>query len=143
MAMANAYDNSYNTHDANLETFALLWLDEAVNTSEENREAQQELRSSINHVTTFEDGNLCQQYIRTVDLQDRLVLIVSGRLGQEVVPHIHQVRQLSSIYVYCMDKQRNEQWAKTFTKVSHFSDNLSLCICFFFLKGESCYGSAG
>jgi hypothetical protein len=102
MAMVNTYDNDYHAHDNNLETFALLRLDAAVNTSEENREAQQQLRSTINHVTTFENASLCEQYIRSVCLHDRLVLIVSGKLGQEVVPYIHQVRQLSSINVYCI-----------------------------------------
>jgi hypothetical protein len=138
--MATAYNVGYNTHDNNLETFGLLWLDATVNTSEENREAQQQLRSTINHIATFEDPNLCQQYIRSVCLQDRLVLIVSGRLGQEVVSRIHQVRQLSSIYVYCMDKERNEKWAKNFSKVSRFSHYHFLCICFL-LKGKSCYYS--
>jgi hypothetical protein len=56
MAMVDAHDN-------NLETFALLWLDAAVNTSEENREAQQQLRSTINHVTTFENASLCSNNI--------------------------------------------------------------------------------
>jgi len=133
MAMVNAHDN-------NLKTFALLWLDAAVNTSEENREAQQQLRSTINHVTTFENASLCEQYIRSVCLYDRLVLIVSGKLGQEVVPHIHQVRQLSSIYVYCMDKPRNEKWAKNFVKVSRFTRYSIFCI-YFLLKGKSCYCS--
>ncbi|CAF3309085.1 unnamed protein product [Rotaria socialis] len=108
---------SSNMHDENLETFYLLWLDAEVNISEENRIAQQQLRSTINHVTTFEDGNLCQQYIQSISIYDRIILIVSGRLGQEVVPRIHDLRQLSSIYVYCIDKQKNEEWAKNFTKV--------------------------
>jgi hypothetical protein len=120
IAMATTNDGGFNTHNNNLETFALLWLDAAVNTSEENREAQQDLRSSINHITTFEDANQCQQYIQSVYIHDRLVLIVSGRLGQDVVPRVHQLRQLLSIYVYCMDKERNEKWAKNFTKVSYF-----------------------
>jgi hypothetical protein len=118
--MATARDNDYNTHNNNLETFALLWLDAAVNINEENRKAQQQLRSTINHVITFEDPNLCQEYIQSVCLEDRLVLIVSGQLGEEVVPRIHQVQQLSSIYVYCMNKERNEKWAKNFPKVSTF-----------------------
>ena len=128
--MATAHDDSYNMQDDNLESFGLLWLDAAVNSSEENREAQHELRSAINHVVTFEDPNLCQQYIRSVCPQDRLVLIVSGRLGQEVVSRIHQLRQLSSIYVYCMDKERNEQWAKNFTKVLYSSCCSLFCIIY-------------
>jgi hypothetical protein len=121
MATATGNKDNYITHDDNLETFGLLWLDAAVNSSEENRQAQQQLRATINHVITFEDANRCQQYIRSICAHDRLVLIVSGQLGQEVVPSIHQMRQLSSIYVYCMNKERNEKWAKNFTKVSRFS----------------------
>jgi len=138
--MAAVYDDYYNIQDNNLESFSLLWLDAVVNTSEENREAQRQLRSTINHVITFEDPNLCQQYIRSVCPQDRLVLIVSGRLGQEVVSRIHQIRQLSSVYVYCMDKERNEKWAKNFTKVSMFLSLFSFFKYYFLLKGKSCYG---
>jgi hypothetical protein len=118
--------------DDNLESFGLLWLDAEVNSKEENREAQHELRSVINHVMPFEDPNLCQQYIHSASPQDRLVLIVSGRLGQEIVFRIHQLRQLSSIYVYCMDKERNEKWAKEFTKVSYFSN----CSLFYIISLE-------
>ncbi len=131
MMMVTAYNNGYYTHDDNLETFGLLWLDVAVNTNEENRRAQQQLRSIINHITTFEDPNLCQEYIQSVCLQDRLILIVSGRFGRELVPRIHHVRQLSSIYVYCKDKQKNQKWAKKFRKVSCFSRYSLLYICFF------------
>ncbi|CAF1143683.1 unnamed protein product [Rotaria sp. Silwood1] len=44
-------------------------------------------------------------------------MIVSGRLGQDIVPSIHELRQVISIYVYCMDKSRHEQWARNFAKV--------------------------
>jgi hypothetical protein len=44
-------------------------------------------------------------------------LIVSGQFGREIVPKIHQLEQLSAIYVYCMNKEANEQWAKDFLKV--------------------------
>jgi response regulator RpfG family c-di-GMP phosphodiesterase len=100
----------------NLETFSLLWLDAIVNDSVENIETQQRLRTLINHLKTFQHGDECIQYIQSLP-KDRFVLIVSGRLGQEVVPHIHNLRQVYSIYVYCLDKERNERWAKRFPKV--------------------------
>ncbi len=101
----------------NLETYFLIWLDATVNSSEENVEAQQQLRKSINHLTTFDDDNDCEEYIRSVPKEDRIVLIVSGQLGQKIVPRIHQLRQIFSIYVYCMNKKQNEQWAQEFSKV--------------------------
>jgi len=141
LIMAVAYNNvPYIDDDDNLETFALLWLDAEVNSSEENRHAQRQLRSTINYLKTFEDANLCRQYIQFVSSCDRLVLIVSGRLGQEIVPQIHHIRQLSSIYVYCMDKPRYEQWAKDFSKVLHFIFTLFSTLLFLFLcKDKSCY----
>ncbi|CAF2751887.1 unnamed protein product [Rotaria sp. Silwood2] len=83
MATAAAYHDNNNTYDDNLETISLLWLDAAVHTSEANQEAQQQIRPIINHVTTFEHENLCEQYIRSISMQNRLVLTVSGRLDQE------------------------------------------------------------
>ncbi|CAF3985218.1 unnamed protein product [Rotaria sp. Silwood1] len=44
-------------------------------------------------------------------------MIVSGQLGKEIVPSVHNLQQVISIYVYCMNKEINEQWASRFTKV--------------------------
>jgi hypothetical protein len=102
----------------NLETYFLIWLDDEVNSFNENVKVQQQLRRSINHLTTFDDDNKCEEYIRSVPKDDRIILIVSDQLGQKIVPRIHQLRQVSSIYVYCMNKKQNEQWAQQFSKVS-------------------------
>ncbi len=106
--------------DENLETYCLVWVDASVNSSPENLQAQQQLRISINHLLTFEDDHQCLQYIHSVSKDDRIVLIVSGKLGRIIVPQITQLRQIISIYVYCMDKKANEQWAQHYPKVSIF-----------------------
>jgi hypothetical protein len=124
----------HHDNNNNLETFSLLWLDAQVETSDENRQAQKQLRNIINHLKTFDNENDCQQYILSIPLQDRVVVIVSGRLGRTIVPHIHHRRQIISIYVYCMDKQANEQWSKNFTKVLFFSSIFELYILFCRLK---------
>jgi hypothetical protein len=49
----------------NLETYSLIWVDAAVNSSKENVLAQQQLRTSINHLLIFEDDNECEEYIRS------------------------------------------------------------------------------
>jgi len=118
----------------NLETFSLLWLDAAVDTREENRQAQIQLRNIINHLKTFDDENDCQRYILSISPQDRIVLIVSGRLGQIIVPRLHQLRQIISIYIYCTNKQANEQWSKQFTKVQYF---LEYSLTFSWFVGQS------
>jgi hypothetical protein len=103
----------------NLETYCLIWLDTSVNESQENIQAQKELRTLINHLITFENDQQCLQHIESVSKDDRIILIVSGRLGQIIVPKIVKYRQIVSIYVYCMNKEVNEKWAKQFKKVAH------------------------
>jgi hypothetical protein len=113
-----------NENSDNLETFSLLWLDAQVDSSRENQEAQKQLRNIINYLKTFDDESRCEQYISTFSPQDRVVLIVSGRLGQTIVPRIHHLRHIISIYVYCRDKQTHEQWSKHFTKVFHLISSI-------------------
>jgi hypothetical protein len=103
--------------DKSLTTYPLIWLDSLVNTSEENIDGQKLIRSSIDHLKTFEYMNKCEEYIRSISSDERIILIVSGRLCREITPRIHQLRQISSIYVYCLDKSANEQWAKQYKKV--------------------------
>ncbi|UJR32020.1 hypothetical protein I4U23_019489 [Adineta vaga] len=106
------------TCDNNLETIFLVWLDSTVNSAEDNINAQRLFRMIITHLKTFEHVHECEEYLQETSKDDRIFLIVSGRLGQEIVPRIHHNRQISIIYVYCMDKKRNEEWAKNFTKVT-------------------------
>ncbi|CAF1424083.1 unnamed protein product [Rotaria sordida] len=109
-------DFPMNTDDKNLEIFSLIWLDKNANIKD-TRDTEQKLRSIINHLKKFEDVKQCQQFIEQRSKKDRLMLIVNGQLGQEIVPLIHNLRQVMSIYVYCMDKKSNEQWAYKFAKV--------------------------
>jgi hypothetical protein len=98
------------------EMFRLIWLDHKTQ-SEENRDTRQRLRGVINRVKKFHDVSKCQRYIEQMSSEDRLIMIVNGRLGQTIVPNIHQLRQVISIYVYCMDKQAHKEWTERYVKV--------------------------
>ncbi|CAF1278691.1 unnamed protein product [Rotaria magnacalcarata] len=103
--------------DNNLETFSLVWLDNSVHKSEENRHTQQRLRTIINHLRTFDNSKDCEDYIRSVSSHDRIVIIISGVSGRRLVPRIHNLRQLCSIYVYCLDRKTNKKWTQEFNKI--------------------------
>ena len=89
-----------NTNDTHLELFSLIWLDAS---DREPRDEEQKLRSIINHVKKFQDVKQCEQYIEQTSEKDRLIVIVSGQLGMKIVPSIHKLRQVISIYLYCMN----------------------------------------
>ncbi len=100
----------------NLETFSIIWLD---GSDEENLVIQQRLRTSINYLKKLPNPQKCEEYIKKISNEDRIILIVDGRWCQEIIPRIHQFRQVSSIYIHCTnDRMReNEQWATNFNKV--------------------------
>ncbi|UJR19368.1 hypothetical protein I4U23_022497 [Adineta vaga] len=128
MATAISSINEAELHDNNehLELFTLIWLD--VNTtSKDNQDTEQKLRRIINHLKKFRDAQKCQQYIEQ-RATDRFVLIVSGRLGQQLVPSIDKLQQVSSVYVYCMDRKIHEQWASNFSKVKAVISNFNQLI---------------
>ena len=86
--MAGVNSKSLQVSADNLETFSIFWLDEQVNATEENRHTQLKLREIINHLKTFDDQGECHQRILSLSQEDRLVLIVSGRCGLQLVPQI-------------------------------------------------------
>lgn len=109
-----------NLQENNLEGTYVIWLDSSVDILEENRIAQQQIRSITGHLKLFENIQDCERYLNQASINDRILLIVSGRLGKEIVPRIHHYRQIFSIYVYCGDKTQHEEWAKHFQKVINY-----------------------
>ena len=107
---ASAIDNSY------LETFLLVWLDPHVD-SKENVSTQKRLRKIITCLITFDRIKTCEDWLKKCDPDDKIILIVSGAYGQEIVPRIHSTQSIVAIYVYCLDVERNKIWAKDYSKV--------------------------
>lgn len=107
----------FQSSNEDLETFTLLWLDANINQSEENVGVQSRLTETIHQVKPFENSDDCEKYIQNKSDQDRIVLITSGQLGQIIVPRIHNLEQLLSIYVYCGNKDPNEKWSVQYPKV--------------------------
>ena len=102
--------------DVNLEIFTLIWLDALVDDSD-NQVTQNELRKLTDRFQTFDNCTECESFIQSVSIDERIVLIVSGRLGREIVPRIHSIKQIHSIYIYCFDRQNNETWARDYSKI--------------------------
>ena len=48
---------------------------------------------------------------------EKAFVIVSGSLGQHLVPNIHDMPQLDAIYIFCGNKSRHEQWTKEWIKI--------------------------
>ncbi|CAF1159287.1 unnamed protein product [Adineta steineri] len=115
--MAGANRKNTVVPGAESESFSLFWLDTEVNTADHNQKTQTLLRGMVNNLQTFDNLSECQKNIQSFDEKERLILIVSGKLGREIVPQVHNLRKVSSIYVYCMNKESNREWSQDFSKV--------------------------
>ena len=102
----------------NIETYLLIWLDGTVDSSEEKLNIQRKLRSLINYLKTFSNENQCEDFIRSTNHFDRIILIINGLLGKDLVHHIHHLKQISVIYLFSQDIKKYRSWANQYTKVS-------------------------
>lgn len=122
--MASSYSHNDN-HYENLEMYSIIWLDAAVN-NEQNLKAQKQLRTIINRLQIFVDSDEFMTHIQQIYQDDRTVLIVSGQMGRIVVPEMQKLPQVSSIYIYCINKVANQLWSEPFSKVRIYSSS-NLC----------------
>ena len=102
-----------------LETFLTVWIDANANKTQDNEDTYEALRASINYLQIFDNLQDGEKYIRSI-LSEKIILIVSGGYGKELVPRIHDLVQVNCIYVYCYDKAHHEEWAKNYSKVSFY-----------------------
>lgn len=100
-----------------LETFTLVWLDPNVDSHEGNRETQNSLRKILSCLVTFDQISTCEYCLKQCDINQKIILITSGAFGETIVPKIHYLPSIISIYVYCLDVPRNISWSKTYPKV--------------------------
>ncbi|CAF3917256.1 unnamed protein product [Adineta steineri] len=116
MGNTTSIDNDFRveSNDKYFEIFSLIWLDENMSNT---RNTEEKLRCIINYSKKFKNVKQCQQYIEQRSQNERIILIVSDQLGLEIIPLIHHLRQLISIYVYCTNTRSNKQWTSTFTKI--------------------------
>ena len=101
----------------------LIWLDASADKSKENVATQKQLQKANALFETFEDAQVCENFMRLGNKDSRLVLIVGGHIGRQIVPKIHDLPQIAGIFIYCMDKDANEKWARTQKKVT-MPDNI-------------------
>lgn len=126
------------SHDDHLETFSLLWIRGAINKQDKSDNYEQRIRAIINHLKIFENIDQCEQYIQLISKEDRVIIIVNDQFSRELVPIIHDLYQVSSIYLYCSDEKKHKQWSKTFSKVICFLC-YSFIITIFVLLDKSHY----
>ena len=114
----------------NLEDLVVVWLDETINNDNPIwLKRQNRLQDRISFIRTFVDQTECIKYISSI-CDEHIFLILSGSIGEIILPEIHDRTQLHEIYLFCYDTVKHEQWSKSYSKIRGvFNDENSLIMC--------------
>lgn len=101
-----------------VQNFLLIWLDENIDETNSGlcHNTFIRLREVVNTIKTFTNMDECINFIRDIK-DEKIFMISSGTFGQKTVPIIHDMEQISTIYIFCQDKARHEQWTQQWAKV--------------------------
>ncbi|CAF1120651.1 unnamed protein product, partial [Rotaria sordida] len=100
-----------------IQNFLLVWLDANIDESKVDfQNTLKHLRRIIASITTFTDAQQCFDFLNGIT-KEKAFMIVSGSLGQKIVPEMEAMSQLESVYVFCTNQSYHEQWANKVSKV--------------------------
>src|SRR5689334_4041863 len=90
----------------------LIWLDNDTNDgSADCRNTITQLRRVVNSINTFTDGDQCIEFINSIN-DNKACMIISASFGQHIVPSVHNMSQVDSIFIFCSNQQIHKEWAK-------------------------------
>jgi tetratricopeptide (TPR) repeat protein len=106
----------------------LIWLDNNIDDNNDDcRNTITQLRRAVHNINKFTDGDECVEFLQSMN-NDKACMIISGSLGQHIVPRVHDMSQVDSIFIFCGNKKRHEQWAKEWPKIKGvFTDIKPIC----------------
>ena len=98
------------------QSYLLIWADSSLNEKEDYQSTLRHLRSVVDEVHLLTTPAQCVTFLNEMDKQKAFV-ISSGALGRDLVPEIHDIAPVDTIYIFCENKQRHEGWAMQWSKI--------------------------
>ncbi len=123
--MARSNENS---HDSGT-YIRCMWLDSSVHDAGASQQMQKELCKIFGRCAFVENKDKGRQAITNSPVESKLLLVVSGQIGSELVPLIHNEAKVCAIYVYCGNVNNHIGWSQGYTKVS-----FSVLLCLFIIR---------
>ncbi|CAF4207608.1 unnamed protein product [Rotaria sp. Silwood2] len=101
-------ENKESTYvDENKESTTLIWFDPNIGSREDTEQTKQQLRLINDYVTFHTDLEQCITFIQSIH-KEKIFLITSGSKASQILPRISSFRQIDSVFIYCMKKNRYE-----------------------------------
>jgi len=107
-----------------IENILLVWLDANIN--ESNKDflyPLKKLREIVHTVNTYTNADKCIRFIKRIK-DEKVFMIMSGGLGQQIMPNIHDMSQIDSIYIFSRNISQHQQWTKQWSKVKSIHSDI-------------------
>ncbi|CAF1017973.1 unnamed protein product [Adineta steineri] len=111
-----------------MQNVLLIWLDNNFNDNNVDcNNTIKQLKRVVNNVNTFIDSDQCLKFIQTI-INNKVCMIISESLGKYIVPHVHDMSQVDTIFIFSNNQESDEQWTKEWPKIKGvFTDMTSIC----------------
>ncbi|CAF3096501.1 unnamed protein product [Rotaria socialis] len=122
-------EQQHSSHGRIVQNFLLVWLDSSIDPdgNEDCKHIISKLKEIIYKFDAFTDVDTCLNYIGKV-IHEKIFFITSGAFAQTIVPRVHGMSQINTIYIFCGNKTRHEEWIKQWPKVKGvFTRTARLC----------------
>ncbi|CAF3539599.1 unnamed protein product [Rotaria socialis] len=77
-------------NDENFEELSIIWLDSDIFKTDDCLGMMSALRFIINDLHTFDNITECKNYISSIRTDEKIIFIVSGQLGEKIIPDIYE-----------------------------------------------------
>ena len=100
-----------------VQQFFLVWIDPTTDESTANYyDSLAQLRSIVNDVTSFKQQDDAIDFLTDMHGMSAF-LIVTDAVGQQILPFIHDISILDTIYIFTSHPNQNEPWTEKWAKI--------------------------
>ena len=122
-----AHEPMLESTEGNKESITLIWFDPKIGSREETEMTKQQLREINDYVIFYTDLELCVNDIQSIK-NEKILLITSGKQASDILPQISNLRQIDSIFIFCMKTERYQNLTNEYPKIIGVHTNLNeLC----------------
>ncbi|CAM2705565.1 unnamed protein product [Rotaria socialis] len=106
----------------------LFWLDTNINLDDDYYiNILKQFQSIVGNIHAFNNTDQCVDFLKKSQNQ-KVSLIVSGSVGQQIISRIHSIPQLITIFIFCQNQFKYESLKINWCKVQGiFTDSTTLC----------------
>ena len=115
--MASSRFNIDSTTKKSKQNFLLVWVDTNVySATADIKNTLEKLHAIVPDVQSVDRPDKAIDLLNNTDTETSFV-IISGTFAQDLVPHIHPIRNLDAIYIFCQNVTFHTEWSKKWKKV--------------------------